>query len=279
MTPRDDYPSEMPEPVVDDAAAEALLTGRWQGDGELAAVSGFLGALRATAQDPAPPPSPALAAVLAGGLPDGVAAPPPPVTRRHRSTWARRVRAAALGLGMAATGLTGAAAAGVLPDALQRAVGSVVETVTPFSVPKPAGDDTRILHRPPVGTPSTSLRPGTPAKDGGQPPASPAANGTAATVPGGGPASTASAGPGTGGTTVPAGPAGTSTGSGAVPPGGPAPGTPGATVPSPNVTVPPPSLPPLGPATPTVPSVPTTLPVAPGDLPTTTPTTVGVHLP
>lgn len=279
MTPPDDYPSEMPEPLVDDAAAEALFTGRWQGDGELAAVSGFLGALRATAQDPAPPPSPALAAVLAGGLPGGLAAPPPPVARRHRSPWPRRLRAAALGLGMAATGLTGAAAAGVLPDALQRAVGSVVGAVTPFSVPKPAGEDTRILHRPPVGTPSTSARPGTPAKDGGQPPASTAGNGTAATAPGGGPASTVSGHPGGGGTTVPAGPAGPATGSGSVPPAGPAPGGPGATVPSPNVSVPAPSVPPLGPATPTVPSVPTTLPVVPGDLPTTTPTTVGVRLP
>lgn len=273
MTPRDDYPSEMPEPLVDDAAAEALLTGRWQGDGDLAAVSSFLGALRATAEDPAPPPSPALAAVLADGLPTGV--PAPTVAGRRRPSWPRRLRAAALGMGMAATGLTGAAAAGVLPDAVQRAVGSVVEAVTPFSVPKPAGEDTRTLHRPPVGTPSTSARPGTPSKDGGQSTASTAGPGTAATTPGGGPASTVSPGPGGGGTTLPASPAGT----GSIPPIGPAPGGPGATVPSPNVTVPPPSVPPLGPATPTVPSVPTTLPVAAGDLPTTTPTTAGVRLP
>ena len=47
---------------------------------------------------------------------------------------------ATAGLGIALAGVTGAGAAGVLPDTVQEQVADAIETVTPFEAPRPVDD-------------------------------------------------------------------------------------------------------------------------------------------
>ncbi len=152
MSSFDDYDSEMHRPL-DDKTCEQLLVRRAPAEADLALVAAFLEDVRAEAARPAPQPSPALAAVLAAGLPTealGVPAAPAvapfPVhqaspegvpTRRRRVApgWVAKLAGATvlakagLGLSVAAASVTGAAVAGV-PVARD-----VVEAVTPVEFP------------------------------------------------------------------------------------------------------------------------------------------------
>jgi hypothetical protein len=157
----------------EDVMADEQMSGRsTPGDEPLAAV---LGRLRAMAEEPAPPPSPALAAVLRDGLP-AVLQDPPPATAGSRSRVLRGLRWAAglgvagkilLGAGVAAAAVAGTATLPVVPDAVQAPVrtaltdlGRLIPGVTGDAVPVPAtttppsGDDDAV---PAVGrVPATS---------------------------------------------------------------------------------------------------------------------------
>ena len=162
MSTTDDHNSEMnAHGLLDDAAAEAILTGRPVPDPALRPVAGLVAEMRSFAREPAPAPSAELVAILAGGpvgdTGDDAAATevwPASAVRgrraRHGRSGARplsrllRNAAAAglaarvaLGAGVAAASMTGAAAAGVLPGPVQDAMADVMETVTPFEFPRP----------------------------------------------------------------------------------------------------------------------------------------------
>ena len=261
MNDRVDYPDDMREFPVDDAVAEALLRGDAPApEPDLAAVAAFVRDMRATACRAAPAPSPALAALLReGSAPPAVAVRP--VRRRSpMAGWRRRLAVTGIGFGVAVTGVVGAAAAGLLPDAVERVVGGVVETLTPLELP---ARDSDIDARPPDlgsdGSPGTDAVPST--GGGGEP------------VPGA-PGSTPSPqpAPGAPGSVTPEPGPGTST-TGRAP--GPGLTTPVVTPPSAPTAGPVPvtstTLPSLAPVpTPTLPN--TTLPVPPGSVPSTPPT-------
>jgi hypothetical protein len=101
-------------------------------------LGGFVADLRRLAEEPAPTPSPALAAVLAGRGPvvDELA-------ERRRRRHMAPVRTVAglslaakvtLGVGIAVAATSGAAAAGVLPGPVQDTVAEVVSLATPFEL-------------------------------------------------------------------------------------------------------------------------------------------------
>lgn len=139
----------------EDVKADDLLAGRvTPGDEPLAAV---LGRLRAMAEEPAPAPSPALAAVLRDGLP-AVLLDPPPATAGSRSRVLRGLRWAAglgvagkilLGAGVAAAAVVGTATLPVVPDAVQAPVRTAL-TDLGHLFPGSAGGSA------PVPSPSTS---------------------------------------------------------------------------------------------------------------------------
>ncbi len=133
----------------EDVTVDELLAGRTM-PGPLADT---LGLLRAMADEPAPPPSPALAAVLQDGLP--VAVLDLPVAAPGARSWALRGMRWAAGLGMAAKVLLGAgvamaavagtAALPMVPDSVQLPVraaltdlGHLIPGSAGGSVPLPA---------------------------------------------------------------------------------------------------------------------------------------------
>ena len=143
----------------DDALVEDLLAGRYEGDiPELIAVSQFVEKVRAFADQPAPPPSAALAKVLGHPAPDSDAVPP--ATERR---WLRDLRVGPLvraGRPRAATGarsrsrpvplpamaaavsallvaaVVAAGSARLLPGPTQNVVAGIVRTMTPFGFPE-----------------------------------------------------------------------------------------------------------------------------------------------
>lgn len=272
MTVGSDHPEDMPNPLEpDEAVADLLLDGRLSrpggSDAGLVPVVDYVTRLRATVSQPPAPVSPALAAVLRDGLPT----PPVPVAPRSTRTaarWRRRVTGFALGMGLVASGVTGAAAANLLPDGAQRVVAGLVEALTPFELPTPAPSPA-----PPATTPQPAgngsggdIGAGITGQEGHGSPTGQ----TQASTPSG-----SQSGPAGGaGTTVPAptatpGPAG----SGAAVPTGSASGSPGTTtvggtpavLPSvPSTTVP-------GPSTPSLPTPPSTTVPTPTTPPTTLP--------
>ncbi|MEA2686168.1 MAG: hypothetical protein QOE93_1363 [Actinomycetota bacterium] len=142
-------------PGMDEATADLLLSrrsidlGGW--DEGAAAVAEFLVALHDTVLDPPAPPCPALAAVLRDGLPTeaAVVARTRHVGReRQPAGWRRVVTVIGLGIGVAASGITVAAAANLLPAGPERVVESVIRTLTPFT----------IGTSPPTGTAPAELR-------------------------------------------------------------------------------------------------------------------------
>ena len=173
MTRLDDYGSEMTTPQqIDDATAEAMLTGRFEGDGDPLAWA--LRAYREAARTPLPAPSAELAALMAAGAPatpgrhrraegartgGGVAA----VNRR----W-RRIRMAVVtglaaaaaklaglstaakagaGLTIALASVTTAGVTGVLPGPAQEQFDTVVESVTDDRTPPPAEENSEFGER------------------------------------------------------------------------------------------------------------------------------------
>ena len=158
------------DPAVEDAF-EAYLAGR-PVPGEATELAAFAEAVRASATRPGRP-NPALAELLATGLLADHPSPstrtarsagPPPLRRASRIRNRRRfamifpvlltkflsagaVAQAATGAGIIVVAVTGAGAAGVLPDPLQNTVAAAVETVTPFELP---GDEETVPDEEPV---------------------------------------------------------------------------------------------------------------------------------
>ena len=135
-------------PALSDSDVEALLAGRVvPAHPGLQAV---VGVMRTAAGVAAPTPSAALAAVLAGGFDPSPVIPAvlAPAPWRHRAAQVVLAAVAAL------TATAGAAAANVLPPAVQSTVADVVEAVTPFDVPRPG--DTGGAGTPAGSGPQTS---------------------------------------------------------------------------------------------------------------------------
>ena len=155
----------MPAPAAfDDAAAEAFLSGRPLGAGELGPLAAFADDVRAAVDGPPPAPTAAMATLLTKGIstPTGAtrATLAPTAGTRGAAVSKRRkpmlisellagllaklaglgaASKAALGLGVAAASVTGAGAAGILPDPAQHAVATAVSAATPFELPDPDG--------------------------------------------------------------------------------------------------------------------------------------------
>ena len=258
MSRHGDYSDDMGPALLDDATTEALLRGETTAsDEELAGVSAFLREMRASASQPAPPPSPALAALLRHGtqpqaLADAGAVPASPRRGTLLRRWQGRVAVSALGLAIGLTGTVGAGAAGLLPGPAERFVADLVETLTPLHLP----DESRgATDRRGGGQPTPAAGQGGGATTG---------SGGSGDGPDGGPATTAGSGPRPGGTT----------GTGKAPSGGGAP-NPGAagqgpsSGPGPGITAPTVSAP-TTPTTGRLPITPTT--AAPALPSVTTPT-------
>lgn len=146
-------------PHVADALADlAAHTGADPGD----ALASRLDALAALGDRPAPVPTGDLAALLAGATPLA-----PRRARRHRGA----LTAGAVVLALAAG--TGAAAADVLPDRVQRAVAVFSEHFLPFNLPRPHPAQ-------PAEAPGTPARPATTPAPAGRPTALPGVRPTTA---------------------------------------------------------------------------------------------------
>jgi hypothetical protein len=148
MSLPDDYVSEMiARHQIDDATAEALLAGRAV-SAELRPLAEVVRTYRRMARQPVRP-SAALARQMAAGTFDGSPEhyQPAGATGRGRRRRERRVapRAALVvvlgGAAAAVAGVTSAGFAGVLPEAAQERFENVVETVTPYEFPQPAGEE------------------------------------------------------------------------------------------------------------------------------------------
>lgn len=157
-----------PRPPLDDTMAEDLIAGRTAADtGDLALVSAFLQDLRALGGGRPSPPSAALARMLADDPESGMVSflrplggddrgpsTPPTASKGHRRRPPAQVgatgrarpsvrvvgRAALIAL-VATAGVSGAAAARLLPGSAQDAVARAIEAITPFEVPASTGDD------------------------------------------------------------------------------------------------------------------------------------------
>ena len=129
----------MPLPPLDDRALEALLSGASSPPAGFDWLVPFVEDLGNVARRPAPERTPALAALLAGGVSFEAGELPVAGRMASRTTRRRRVAAkAALGLGLVAVSTTAAGAVGALPQAAQHALATVVEAATPFSFPDEA---------------------------------------------------------------------------------------------------------------------------------------------
>jgi hypothetical protein len=123
--PSDRVPEMPAVPLLDDATVDAILVGD-RGPRGVDHLAAFAADVRATAERPPPRPSPALAALLAHGIP----APSPGRATRSSSADHRR-RWPALATAAAVASLAGAAAAGVLPGDTDAPVLKVIEVFTP----------------------------------------------------------------------------------------------------------------------------------------------------
>lgn len=134
-TPDDDWPTE--DPVL----------------------AAFAEDLRIVASGPAPEPRPGLVAAMRQG-------PIVPMGPRHerkrmpvKTFLGSLVAKLALGVGIATASVTAAGAAGVLPDAAQHAVSTVVGATTPFSIPD--GSTVHAADVPDLGSTTTTSSPST----------------------------------------------------------------------------------------------------------------------
>ena len=146
--------------AIDDAVVEEILAGRYQGDApDLVAVSQFVERMRAFADQPAPPPSTALARVLGDSAPvtDGdrpttgrewlrdlrvrpfVPVDGAPGATGARSGWRTVPRPAVVAAAVSVLLIAAVVAAGsarLLPGPTQDVVANIVRTVTPFGFPE-----------------------------------------------------------------------------------------------------------------------------------------------
>jgi hypothetical protein len=158
VTPRGDRFPDMLSNARFDAAIEQVLRGDAVGD-DVASIAAFVDDMRVMAGRP-PPPSPELAALLAGraaGRARASVVPSAPLTRnglqprltRPRARWSRSARIrlrvavvpiagkAAVLLAIATSAAAGAAA-GILPEPAIHFVRRAIEVVTPFELPDDA---------------------------------------------------------------------------------------------------------------------------------------------
>lgn len=171
MSDPSDHVPEMPAvPLLDDATVDAILVGD-RGPRGVDHLAAFAADVRATAERPPPRPSPALAALLADGIP---ASSPGRATRSPSAGHRRRpALATASGLGLAAkvgvataaavASLAGAAAAGVLPGDTDAPVRKVIELFTPVEFPDdgdPLDQGGNGTGADPSGGPSDAREPG-----------------------------------------------------------------------------------------------------------------------
>jgi hypothetical protein len=153
----------MPGPAAfDDATLEAFLSGRPLGAGELGPLAAFADDVRVAVDGPPPAPTAEMARLLTEGIPTPTGATraalaaragtrDADVSKRRKPMLISELLAgllaklaglgaaskAALGLGMAAASVTGAGAAGILPDPAQHAVATAVSAATPFEIDDP----------------------------------------------------------------------------------------------------------------------------------------------
>jgi hypothetical protein len=157
-----DYTDEMLDDFSEDDVEALLVRGRvTSGRRELTDVSRIIGNVRAASLCPVPAPSSALRAMMLGARPSSepyapaVVAPSPFMSRLSSRL--------AIATAIASIGLTGAAAADLLPGPVGRAVVTVVEGATPFQLPDASarpqrqlvGDQTPTRPTPADPPPST----------------------------------------------------------------------------------------------------------------------------
>ncbi|MDQ3896696.1 MAG: hypothetical protein M3326_05500 [Actinomycetota bacterium] len=121
---------------------------QWPADDPV--LASFAEDLRIVAEGPAPEPRPGLVAVMR----QGTVTIEPSTTGRKKKMLVKTLLGGlasklAMGVGLATATVTAAGAAGVLPDAAQHAVASVVEATTPFVLPDPS-DVTTLVNQNPV---------------------------------------------------------------------------------------------------------------------------------
>lgn len=161
------HDAEMPTPQpLDERAIEALLSGRSVATGDGGSLATFVEDLRVATSGPPPAPATELAQLLQEGFSIDSPLPAPPVgasrckagtasrpKRRRRTMSISELLAAlaaklsamglaakaALGVGLATATAAAGGAAGVLPDAAQHAVASVVNAVSPLQIPDVGG--------------------------------------------------------------------------------------------------------------------------------------------
>lgn len=134
----DDMSEMRTRSVLDDATVEAILTGGPTAP-EHAPLADVVHVIRNAGTEPVEP-SRQLASCMAAGDFGGIASAPLPHGRHRVGGRARSMLAAmslraraATGVAILFTGLSGATAAGALPDAWEEKVQDVIETVTPIS--------------------------------------------------------------------------------------------------------------------------------------------------
>ena len=120
---------------------------QWPADDPV--LASFAEDLRMIAEGPAPEPRPGLVAVMR----QGTVTIEPSTTGRKNKMLVKTLLGGlasklALGVGLATATVTAAGAAGVLPDAAQHAVASVVEATTPFVLPDPSDVTTLVTQNP-----------------------------------------------------------------------------------------------------------------------------------
>jgi len=126
-----DYTDEMLDDLSEDDV-EALLAGRvTSGRRELTDVSRIIGNVRAASLCPVPAPSSALRVMMLGARPSSE--PSAPAVVAPSPFLSRLSSRLAIATAIASIGLTGAAAADLLPGPVGRAVVTVVEGATPFN--------------------------------------------------------------------------------------------------------------------------------------------------
>jgi hypothetical protein len=138
VTLRGDDDGDMTPTLEFDDLIEAVVKGDPVPEAH-AALATFAQRVRVLGHGPAPTPTPELATLLAGrqGLerPQGNGRLAPTARRRGQL---RRVVRLGLGASLAAAGVAGAGAAGVLPAAANNAVRSAIEAVSPLDIGRPA---------------------------------------------------------------------------------------------------------------------------------------------
>jgi hypothetical protein len=150
-----------------DRDADALLRGlAVTGEDGLTA---FVSELQSLADQPAPAPSRALAAMLEDGLVPDTTLPPVVFPVRRKRRWLVSIPLAFVVVG----GTVGAASANALPDQAQRLVSDTVSSITPIHLPKPAHRRAPAPGRGHAPTPAVSVQPVVPEQHGSDRPASP----------------------------------------------------------------------------------------------------------